>query len=67
VVLTGDLYHFPGERTYGTFPAFELDQAQTAASRATIEELLEETGAELWIHHDLTLFSALRKSPAFYD
>ena len=32
-----------------------------------IEHLLEETGAELWIEHELAHFEQLVTAPAFYD
>ena len=67
VLLSGDLYHYRAERTLNTFPDFELNREQSAQSRAVIELFLEQTGARLWIHHDLGLFQSLRKSPAFYD
>jgi glyoxylase-like metal-dependent hydrolase (beta-lactamase superfamily II) len=67
VVLSGDLYHYPEERALGRVPTFEADQQQTAASRAAIEAFLMRSGARLWIQHDLTGTSALKKAPAFYD
>jgi len=67
VVLSGDLYHYPEERALGRVPTFEADQQQTAVSRAAIEAFLMRTGARLWIQHDLTGTSALKKAPAFYD
>ena len=67
VLLTGDLYHYAAERTLNTFPDFELDSEQSARSRAVIEDLLEQTGARLWIQHDFVLFQSLNQSPAFYD
>jgi glyoxylase-like metal-dependent hydrolase (beta-lactamase superfamily II) len=67
VVLSGDLYHYPEERTLGRVPTFEVDEAQTRASRAAIESLLTKTGAQLWIQHDFRASAALRKAPVFYD
>ena len=65
--LSGDLYHFRGERTLDTYPNFEVSLEQTRASRKSVEEFLESTGAELWIQHEVNLFESLRKSPAYYD
>ncbi len=65
--LSGDLYHFSGERTFDTYPNFEVNLEQTVESRASTEEFLESTGADLWIQHDLTLYRSMRKSPAYYD
>jgi len=67
VVLSGDLYHYPQERTMNRYPTFEFNEEQTRASRASVEALLKRTGAQLWIQHDLTAHTELRKAPEFYD
>lgn len=67
VVLTGDLFHYPEERTLKRLPITDWDQAQTAKSREKLERFLEQTGSALWIQHDLVGFRKLRKSPEFYD
>ena len=66
VILTGDLFHFPGERTFRTMPSGEK-ALQTPASRDKIEALLKKTGAQLWIQHDVVGNAKLKKSPAFYE
>ena len=66
VVLSGDLYHYPAERTMGKFPTFEFDQEQTRVSRAAVEAFLTKTKARLWIQHDFTAHAALKKAPDFY-
>ena len=55
VVLSGDLYHYPAERTLGRMPEREKT-AGTPESRAKVEALLKETGAQLWIGHDIVGF-----------
>jgi N-acyl homoserine lactone hydrolase len=67
VVLSGDLYHYPAERRLHRVPTFEVDQAQTAASRAAIEKFIDETHSQLWIQHDLAHHRTLKKSPEYYD
>ena len=69
VVLTGDLFHYPAERTLKDLlpPARCSDPAKEAASRARIEALLKERHATLWIAHDLIQDATIRKSPAFYE
>ena len=67
VLLSGDLYHYPEERTLNRLPVNEFSKEQTAASRADVELFLEQTGAELWIEHDITANAKLRKAPAYYD
>ncbi len=66
VLLSGDLYHFAEELTAGPPPA-ERNAQQVAASKARIEELLSQTGAQLWIQHDRNHYAKLRKAPAFYE
>jgi hypothetical protein len=65
VLLSGDLYHFPGEREFHTFPPGS--NAQYVASRAKIEALIKTTGAQLWIQHDMIGNRKLKKSPEYYE
>lgn len=67
VLLSGDLFHYPEERTLNRVPTTDYNPAQTAASRAAIEAFLKQTGAQLWIQHDFTGNSKLKKSPEYYD
>jgi glyoxylase-like metal-dependent hydrolase (beta-lactamase superfamily II) len=67
VVLSGDLYHYPQERTLGKLPTFEVNQDQTRVSRAAVDALLTKTKARLWIQHDFTAHAALKKAPEFYQ
>jgi len=45
IVLAGDPYHYPEERTLDRVPTFEFDQEQTRATRVTIEAVLKQTDA----------------------
>jgi N-acyl homoserine lactone hydrolase len=69
VVLSGDLYHYPAERTLKDFLPFagRGNDAQEAASKAKVEALLKGTGAVLWIQHDIVADAKLKKSPGYYD
>jgi N-acyl homoserine lactone hydrolase len=67
VVLSGDLYHYPEERTLGRLPVAEFNKEQTAASRADLEVFLKKTGAQLWIQHDFLGNAKLKKAPEFYE
>jgi glyoxylase-like metal-dependent hydrolase (beta-lactamase superfamily II) len=67
VLLSGDLYHYPEERTLNRMPPAEEKAGQTPASRKAVEAFLQRTGAQLWIQHDLTAHRRLRLSPEFYD
>ncbi|PYR48408.1 MAG: MBL fold metallo-hydrolase [Acidobacteria bacterium] len=67
-MLSGDLYHYPQERTLRRAPPDnEFDVRQSAASRASIEEYLRKTKTRLWIEHDFAANAKLRKSPAYYE
>jgi N-acyl homoserine lactone hydrolase len=67
VVLSGDLYHYPAEKTLDRVPTFDFNPDETRASRVMIDEFLKKTGAELWIQHDLVGNAKLKKSPSFYE
>ena len=67
ILVAGDLYHLPQEITMHRFPTFEFDKEQSAASRAKVDAFLKQSGARLWIEHDLPTFETLKKSPAFYE
>jgi glyoxylase-like metal-dependent hydrolase (beta-lactamase superfamily II) len=67
ILLAGDLYHYQEERGTDKVPGFEFNREQSLASRAAVEALLKQTGAQLWIEHDLVNFRKQKKSPAFYE
>lgn len=67
VVLSGDLYHYPEERTLHRLPVAEFNKDQTAASRAEMEIFLKKTNAQLWIQHDFLGNAKLKKAPLFYE
>jgi N-acyl homoserine lactone hydrolase len=67
IVLSGDLYHYPEERTLNRVPTTEFNASQTAASRAAVDVFLQETGAQLWIQHDFTASAKVRKAPQYYE
>src|SRR5512138_645052 len=53
VVISGDLYHYPEERSLHRVPTFDVDPKQTAASREALDVFMQKAGAKLWIQHDL--------------
>ena len=67
VVVCGDLYHYPEERTLNRIPTFDADEKQTAASRAALDVFLKQTGAQLWIQHDFSANAKLKKAPGYYE
>jgi N-acyl homoserine lactone hydrolase len=68
VMIAGDLYHYPPERTFRRDPPDnEFSVQQSAASRAMIEDYLKKTGTTIWIEHDFGANAKLKKSPAYYE
>jgi N-acyl homoserine lactone hydrolase len=67
VVLSGDLYHYPAERTLNRLPTFEVSEAETQAAREELEQFLRRTSSALWIQHDLVAHRKLKKAPKYYD
>ncbi len=68
VMLSGDLYHYPQERSFRRAPPDnEFSVEQSAASRRRIEDYLQTTKAALWIEHDFRAHAKLKKAPSFYD
>lgn len=66
VVLSGDLYHYPEERSLDRMPEREKATG-TAASRAALEAFMTEVKAQLWIGHDIGASAKQRKAPEFHD
>jgi N-acyl homoserine lactone hydrolase len=67
VLLAGDLYHYPEERTTGRIPTFEFNVEQSKASRARVEAFIKEQRAQIWIEHDIATHARLPKAPAYVE
>ncbi len=67
IVLGGDLYHYPEERTTGRTPTFEYNAEESMKSRARIEQYLKDHNGTLWIEHDMATHAALPKAPKYVD
>jgi len=67
VVLSGDLYHFPAERTFGKMPSGEAERGQTAVSRQRLEEFIKINKAQLWIQHDMVGYRRIKLAPEYYE
>jgi glyoxylase-like metal-dependent hydrolase (beta-lactamase superfamily II) len=67
VLLAGDLYHYPEERATGKTPSFEFNAEQSRATRAKVEAFMKQTGAQLWIEHDIPTHAGMPKAPAYLD
>jgi N-acyl homoserine lactone hydrolase len=67
VLLSGDLYHYPEEVTYGNIPNFEWSKELTTKSRKVIEDFVKQNHAQLWIQHDWAEGTKRKIAPAYYD
>ena len=67
VVLGGDLYHYPEERTLNRVPPRDFNPQQTTASRAALDVFLKQSGAALWIQHDAMAHAKLKLAPEYYE
>jgi glyoxylase-like metal-dependent hydrolase (beta-lactamase superfamily II) len=66
IVLSGDLYHFLKDiKTNNVLP--NENRPQSLHSREEIQQLLKSDHGTLWVNHDYTQFSKLKKSPNYYD
>ena len=67
VVLSGDLYHFTENRENYGIPVINFSKKQTVRSFADMDEILDRSGAQLWIQHDKEQNEAIRHAPEYYD
>jgi glyoxylase-like metal-dependent hydrolase (beta-lactamase superfamily II) len=67
LLLAGDLYHLPVERTLDRVPTFDFDGNMTRATRKQVDAFLAETHATMWIQHDPPTNAVLKKAPQYYD
>jgi N-acyl homoserine lactone hydrolase len=68
IVLSGDLYHYPAERSLKDFNPYGGKTSETElASRAKIDVFLQERLAQIWVGHDILQFAKLNKSPQYYE
>ncbi|HEX4998428.1 MAG TPA: N-acyl homoserine lactonase family protein [Terriglobia bacterium] len=67
VVLAGDLYHYPEERSLDRIPSFDTDRELTRKSRKALDEFVKQNNAQLWIQHDAALYAILAKPPQYIE
>jgi N-acyl homoserine lactone hydrolase len=67
VVLSGDLYHLRANRKGQRVPTINTERADTLASIARIEKIVQNQKARLVIQHDPEDWKALPKIPAFLE
>ena len=63
ILLTGDLYHFPENRTNRNVPKFNTDRADTLASMDRFEGLARSQRATVIIQHELADVAKLPRFP----
>jgi N-acyl homoserine lactone hydrolase len=67
LLVMGDLYHLPEEKTLDRVPTFDFDAAMTRATRKRVDAFIKQSGAKAWIQHDPATNAPLKKAPQFYD
>lgn len=67
LLLMGDLYHLPEEKTLDRVPTFDFDAATTRTTRKRVDAFIKQTGAQAWIQHDPATYAPLKKAPEYYD
>jgi glyoxylase-like metal-dependent hydrolase (beta-lactamase superfamily II) len=67
IVLSGDLWHFAGNRAAKRVPSFNFSAEQTRASMEKIEQFVSGHHATVWIEHDWDQNAQLRGAPNLYD
>jgi glyoxylase-like metal-dependent hydrolase (beta-lactamase superfamily II) len=67
LLLAGDLYHLPEEKSLDRVPTFDFDAAMTRATRKKVEAFVKQNGATEWIQHDPPTYAKAKKAPEFYD
>jgi N-acyl homoserine lactone hydrolase len=67
LLLAGDLYHLPEERSMDRVPTFDFNADMTRATRRKVEDFVKTTHATLWIQHDPPTYAKAKKAPEYYD
>jgi glyoxylase-like metal-dependent hydrolase (beta-lactamase superfamily II) len=67
LLLAGDLYHLPEEKTLDRVPTFDFNADMTRATRKKVDRFVAETRATMWIQHDPATYRPLKKAPAYYE
>jgi glyoxylase-like metal-dependent hydrolase (beta-lactamase superfamily II) len=67
LLLAGDLYHLPEERSLDRVPTFDFNADMTRATRKRVEDFLKANHATMWIQHNPALNATLKKAPEYYE
>jgi N-acyl homoserine lactone hydrolase len=67
LLLAGDLYHFPEEKTLDRVPIFDFNAAMTRETRKKVDQFVAQAHAQMWIQHDAPTYATLKKAPDYYE
>lgn len=67
VLLSGDLWHFAAQREHKRVPKFNFSKELTLQSMERMEAFVAESGATVWIEHDIDLDRTLKHAPEYYE
>ena len=67
VLISGDLAHSTGNWAGRVVPALNVDAGRTRESMRAAAELIVDEHATLWIQHELSQFTTLRRGREHYD
>lgn len=65
VMLSGDMVHLQYSWTYRVVPSFNFDVPRSMATIDAMKAYARESGAQLWINHDMEQNAKIPKAPAF--
>jgi glyoxylase-like metal-dependent hydrolase (beta-lactamase superfamily II) len=65
VILSGDMVHLQYSWNYRVVPSFNFDVAQSMATIDAMKAYARQTGAQLWVNHDMEQNARIPKAPAF--
>ena len=65
VMLSGDIVHLQYSWTYRVVPSFNFDVPRSMATIDAMKAYARESGAQLWINHDMEQNAKIPKAPAF--
>ena len=67
ILLSADVAHDSFNMAYRCVPAFNSDAEQSRSSMDRIAGLVAETGAKLWLNHDIVQSATVAHAPAFFE
>ena len=65
VLLSGDMVHLQYSWNYRVVPSFNFDVPGSMATIDAMKAYAQQTGAQLWINHDMEQSAKIPKAPAF--